>query len=121
MSFRVVPDDLDGYARQLGRARDDAETAQRYLKEHGEMSSGEQGWLALLGDTHKSIVAAVDRELAALDTLTAGASRELANAAGYYRKTDEKSASRSDDAYRPMFTRADYVKQKHQDERSGGI
>jgi hypothetical protein len=117
----VVPDDIDGYAKQLGRATEDADAAQRYLKEHGEMSKSEQGWLALLGDMHKSIVEAVDRELAALGSLTGGASRELGNAAGYYRKTDENSASRSDDAYRPMFTRADYVKQKHQDERAGGI
>lgn len=121
MSFRVEPDDIDGYAALLGRARDDAEAAKRYLSEHGEMSVGEQGWLAQLGDSHKSISGAVERELEQLRKITGAASHVLGNAAGYYRKSDQKAVTEADDAYKPLFTRADYTRNKATDNRSGGI
>jgi len=94
--FSVDAQYVAAYGRQVERAAQDALDAKRYAQSNGEISAGEQGWLALLGDTHKMIVDAVRKEIDGLAEACRSGAEALKSSAAYYTHTDEASAAKLD-------------------------
>lgn len=94
--FSVRAPYVAAYGRQVGRAAQDALEAKRYAESNGEISAGEQGWLALLGDTHAMILDAVGKEIDGLAEACRSGAQALANTAAYYTHTDEAAAAKLD-------------------------
>lgn len=94
--FYVTAEYVDKYGGQVGRAQEDARDGKHYAESNGEISVGEQGWLALLGDAHKTIMHALERELDGLAESCSTGSAALHQAAAYYAHTDKATAERLD-------------------------
>ena len=102
MTFRVRPDDLDGYSRQVGRAADDVHHAQEYIAQYGGMDAlhGQGLFLYAIG-LHSQAMDGVKNVLTRLHTLLSASAEELSKSAAYYRTTDQDQASRLDATYPP--------------------
>lgn len=96
MSFKVNPDDLEGYGRMIARAGDDVREGRDYLNRHTEVPSTQQGLFTRPFDLHGSLEDDVERILNRLHSLLDASSVELDGSADYYRKPDLEEAVRMD-------------------------
>ncbi|MER6424215.1 hypothetical protein [Streptomyces sp. NPDC001137] len=102
MTFRVNPEDLDGYSRQVARAADDMHQAQEYINKYGDMGpvTG-QGLILWALRTHPQAMDEVKDVVARVRSLLAASAKELSKSAEYYRTTDQDQASKLDATYPP--------------------
>lgn len=98
MTFRVVPDALDGYAEQLGRAASDAQECERYAKQAAELKPAEGNIWSLVKSKHAKVVGVATAVTASYAAVLVASGKELVAAAGYYRASDAAAAVRADDA-----------------------
>ncbi|MEV4539313.1 hypothetical protein AB0J82_36625 [Asanoa sp. NPDC049518] len=96
MSFRVEPDALVGYARQVERAADDASEVRTYLNRYVDApkAGGEVFRVAKEGHTHAADT--IDRTLVRIIALLQESAPELDRAAAYYRRSDRNAAASLD-------------------------
>ncbi|MFI5938142.1 hypothetical protein [Actinoplanes sp. NPDC051494] len=98
MTFTVIPEGLDGYAKQVGRAGEDARSIGGYLHQYpppdGTWSSG--GLMKLLGESGPRAFAAAQANLNKAGTLLDADQDGLTDSAAYYRQTDTNAAVRLD-------------------------
>lgn len=96
MYLRVTPSHLEGFARQVSRAADDAAEACGYVRKHASIKPMEQGLLTRMFDLHGHLAGTVTDTLARLQEILAASSSELGKAAHYYRVTDVAEAAKMD-------------------------
>ena len=99
---------LTGYARQLGRAADNAEAVTGYIAKYSDISTGtgldtpvgELNGIAYEG--HRRTASELDSTLGRLTDLLGSSTRELTAAAQYYRRTDLVAADAIDRSLAPV-------------------
>ena len=99
---------LTGYARQLGRAADNAEAVAGYIAKYSDISTGinletpigELNGIAYEG--HQHTASELDSTLGRLADLLGSSTRELTAAAQYYRRTDLVAADTIDRSLAPV-------------------
>lgn len=99
---------LTGYARQLGRAADNAEAVNGYIAKYSDISTGissdtpvgELNGIAYEG--HRHTAAGLDSTLGRLADLLGSSTRELTTSAHYYRRTDLVAADTIDRSLAPV-------------------
>ncbi|MET9018808.1 type VII secretion target [Actinopolymorpha sp. NPDC004070] len=101
VSLTVVPDDLDDFARLLGRAGDDAEAIHAHARRYGAISLTSKGFIALVKDCHQEFYGPLCTQLGELSHLLENAERQVRLAASRYRSTDLEAAQRLDGALPP--------------------
>jgi uncharacterized protein YukE len=101
MSFRVAPDDLDGFARLLSRAGEDAEALHAHLRRYGEIPSASHGSALMIRGAHQHLVEALSNHTAALVRLLDASYTQVHSAATEYRSVDETAAARLDNLLPP--------------------
>lgn len=111
--FQTTPEYIDKYGVQVGRAAEYARDAKEYIERSAEISSGEQGWLGLLGDAHRMITEAIGKELDGLAEAGTGGGNALRRAAGYYTHTDNASAQKLDATYENKYYGRDQYMSDH--------
>ncbi|MFJ5535373.1 hypothetical protein [Streptomyces sp. NPDC093261] len=100
MTFEVRPEDLDGYSRQVGRAAEDMNQAQQYIKKYGDMGAlTGQGLFMWATGMHSQAMDGVNDVVARLHALLVASAKELSKSAAYYRATDRDQASKLDGTY----------------------
>ncbi|MEV3861037.1 type VII secretion target [Streptomyces sp. NPDC050095] len=99
MTLKVTPSDLDGYARQIGRAAGDATEFKSHCNKYTGIEVSDQGLLNLFLTTHTATVQTVNSALDRLQEVLSGASSELRLSKAYYEKTDRAVAARVDATY----------------------
>lgn len=104
MSFRVAPDELDGFAHLLRRAQEDAEALHAHLRRYGEIPPASQGAALIFSGTHQDLVDALTSHTVTLTRLLDAAHVQVRLAATSYRRVDETAAARLD-ALLPAVTR----------------
>ncbi|MEU1941715.1 hypothetical protein ACFW95_26235 [Streptomyces sp. NPDC059474] len=101
--FSVEPNDLDSYARLLGRSVDDIDAALEYIEKQCSISTMDQGPLSTLASIafsgHESIISGVKTSLKSLRTHLKSSKSEVALSATYYRETEFDEAKRMDATY----------------------
>ncbi|MEU6576991.1 type VII secretion target [Streptomyces sp. NPDC046805] len=102
MSFKVHPDDLQGYGRQVGRAAEDMHQAQEYINKYGDLGVfTDQGLILWATGMHTQAMDEVKNVVSRVRTLLSASAEELAKSAEYYRTTDQQQASKLDATYPP--------------------
>lgn len=104
MSFAVNPADLSGYARQLGRAGEDAEEIRRYIGKYSTEGTGGE-LFAIAKEGHDHAVGVLDETFGRLTTILSTSSPEVAAAAAYYVQTDVAAAAVVDATLPPALGR----------------
>ncbi|MET9383155.1 type VII secretion target [Streptomyces sp. NPDC002928] len=99
MGFDVEPDDLDGYAAQVGRAADDFQHASRYAQQYGNVAISNEGLFGMITGAHNGVLERVSAALTKAESVLRAADKELTKSAEYYRETDHGSAARLDATY----------------------
>ncbi|MFI7010681.1 type VII secretion target [Streptomyces sp. NPDC050145] len=99
MTLKVVPGDLKGYAKQVGRAADDAHEFRRHCDRYTGVDLEETGLIGLVAASHHTTVPQVEAALTRIRQVLDAASVELTRSARYYEATDRRVASRLDAAY----------------------
>ncbi|MEV6930822.1 hypothetical protein AB0M46_40910 [Dactylosporangium sp. NPDC051485] len=107
--FSVHAEYVGRYGDLLDRAKEATRDAKEYAEANGEISGGEQGWLALLGNAHETIMNALRAELDGLRDACAGGASALHRAAGYYGHTDQTAAADFDGKLDQYNDREDYT------------
>ncbi|MDI6101709.1 hypothetical protein QLQ12_24105 [Actinoplanes sp. NEAU-A12] len=96
MTFKVLPGDLDAYARQLGRAADDAAQARQYLSGYAGLGGWNGALIMIAGppavDSLNAAIEACDK----LAGVLSGSGQGVTASANYYRATDVDAAARID-------------------------
>lgn len=100
MAFRVNPEDLDGYSRQVERAAEDMHQAQEYINKYGDMGpvTG-QGLILWAFQIHSQAMDEVKGVVTRVHSLLAASAKELSKSAEYYRTTDQDQAANLDATY----------------------
>ncbi|MET7483184.1 hypothetical protein [Streptomyces sp. NPDC005538] len=104
MNLRVNPWDLSGYARQIGRAADDAADFKSHCTKYTGVAVSDQGLLNLFLTTHTATVKTVNLAMDRLQEVLRAASAELERNNKYYAHTDLAVARRMDATY-PLVER----------------
>ncbi|MCK1794517.1 type VII secretion target [Streptomyces sp. XM4193] len=99
MSFKVEHEDLESYAKQLGRVSEDAEQAKRYVGQHTNADVSDGLLISAFGAPHQDVVQKVKDALQKVQDIAKGSQNELSSAAKYYRDTDESNAEAVDATY----------------------
>jgi hypothetical protein len=99
MTFRVRPEALEGYGRQVGRAAEDVQQAEEYINKHGDLDVLiDQGLILAATGLHSQAMDSVREVLARMDSLLRAGAQELSKSAHYYRTTDTGEAAGLDAA-----------------------
>ncbi len=99
-SFKVAPQDLDGYAALLARAAGDAQECKSYLDRHvPDLQPVADGIINPLVYEHARVRAQLTAMLGHLTTLLDASQEAMRAAAAQYRSSDDASAARLDDSY----------------------
>lgn len=100
MTFKVDPASLDGYAAQLGRAKEDAIACKSYFAANaGDISFSEGGIISPLYYAHGGVKEKLDGMLTHLVDLLDKSGGQLTAAAKQYRGTDAAAAAKVDESY----------------------
>ncbi|MFE1952962.1 type VII secretion target [Streptomyces sp. NPDC059524] len=99
MTLRVTPSDLEGYARQVGRAHDDAVEFKRHCERFTRVGTSDVGILNHVTRAHAKAVTDVTSAMDQLVLILKGAATELRRSAVYYEKTDRRVAANLDATY----------------------
>jgi hypothetical protein len=95
VSFRVQPDALNAYARQVMRAADDT-TAIRSYPPYADAPRVGGGAFKIAKQAHDQAATTIDRTLTRIIALLEESAPELNRAAAYYRRTDVRAAASLD-------------------------
>ncbi|MFE1952958.1 MULTISPECIES: hypothetical protein [Streptomyces] len=104
MNLKVTPSDLEGYARQLGRAAEDAVAFKNHCGRHTTVGASNEGLINLVLTTHTATVQQVNSAFDKLQSILKAADGELGRSATYYIKTDRSVAAKADATY-PLVKR----------------
>lgn len=103
MTFKVEPNDLASFSKQIGRAADDVTAAKGYLQREcsiGTFSTGPISAIAsMFGGGHDGVMENVRSALEQLHRILDASKNEMSRSADFYRQTDEGEASRMDSQY----------------------
>jgi len=103
MTFKVEPNDLTSFSKQIGRAADDATAAKQYLQREctiGHFSYGPISAIAgMFGGGHDGVMENVRSALDHMHRILEASKNEMSRSANFYRQTDESEASRLDSQY----------------------
>ncbi|MBB1261239.1 hypothetical protein [Streptomyces alkaliterrae] len=99
--FKVEPDHLDAYAKQVGRAEDDMAAAGRYVQNNTGIETSGAGstlWQHVVA-LHKECSVHAQQAFVGYKDVLAQSSAELVRSATYYRMTDANEAAAVDRTY----------------------
>ncbi|MGA5129214.1 hypothetical protein ACPCTO_05340 [Streptomyces olivoreticuli] len=102
MVLSVSATQLHGFSSLLRRAADDAVEARGYVRRHGAIASTEQGLLTRVIDLHGDLADTVAAAMGRLERVLRESADEVDRAAGGYRASDLREASRMDAALRKV-------------------
>ncbi len=102
MVLSVSATQLHGFSSLLRRAADDAVEARGYARRHGAIGSTEQGLLTRVIDLHGDLADTVAAAMGRLERVLRESADEVDRAAGSYRASDLREASRMDAARRKV-------------------
>jgi hypothetical protein len=108
MTFRVEPESVDLYSRQLAELAQAVEAARSYANKWGTFSAHGKGILGMLHGKHGSFMTELNEVLERLSRTADASSMNLSASARYFERTDHQSATELDDSYpsvqRPITT-----------------
>ncbi|MEV4621586.1 hypothetical protein AB0J74_23110 [Asanoa sp. NPDC049573] len=99
MSFRVAPEALTGYARQVDRAGQDVVEIKSYLGRYVDAPKDGGEVFSVAKEGHVHAAETIDRTLARIAALLQESAPELDKAAAYYQSTDLAAAATLDAAF----------------------
>ncbi|MEV6173938.1 type VII secretion target [Streptomyces sp. NPDC051954] len=103
MTFKVEPNEMASFSRQIGRAADDVTAAKEYLGREcsiGTFSAGPISALAsMFGGGHDGVMENVRSALEQMHRILDASKNEMSRSADFYKRTDEGEASRLDSQY----------------------
>ncbi|MGW0048293.1 type VII secretion target [Nocardia cyriacigeorgica] len=98
--LKVEPDALDGWSTTLRQLATDNIQAEKYLREHVELSDDQAGLIfGRVVETIRQVRADLEANYAQLGTLTSQSADELSRSAQMYRTTDHATAAALDRTY----------------------
>lgn len=99
MTFRVEPDSMNLYSRQLAELAQAVEAARGYANKWGSFSAHDRGILGLLHGKHGNFMTELNDVLERLGKTVDASSMNLSASARYFERTDDRSAAELDDTY----------------------
>lgn len=92
----MTPEDLSAYGKMLNRASQDAEEGKRYLQQHSDIGSADQGLFTRPFDFHGDLADGAVKALSQLHKIMHSSSEELFRSGTYYESTDQSEAAHMD-------------------------